>query len=88
VIEPGNLRRRGLKPIVQKGRRALGRLPHLPPHLCLDPPEPGDQPAPAQSRARPSLGRVHALPLHAPAFGRRGTGARLVIGRARSLRRD
>jgi len=56
------------------GQRPLGRLPHLPPHLRLHPPQQGNQPPPTQPRARPPLSRIYAVALHAPAPRRRGTG--------------
>lgn len=54
------------------GRSPLGRLPHVPPHLRLAPPQPRHQPPPAKLRPRPPLARLHADSLHASAAGRRG----------------
>jgi len=57
------------------GRRPLGRLPHVPPHLRLASPQPRHQPPPTEPRPRPPLARFHADPLHASVAGRRGAGA-------------
>jgi len=71
------------------GQRAVGGLPHVPPHLRLAPPGARDQPPPAQPRARPPLGRVHAVPLHASAARRRGACAdsRVVASLRRACER-
>jgi integrase len=52
------------------GRRPLGRLPHVPPHLRFDPPQPRHQPPPAEPHPRPPFARLHADPLYASAAGR------------------
>ena len=75
ALDPSNLRRRVLKPLVEELRRPLGRIPHVPPHLRLDPPQPRHQPPPAKPRPRPPLARLHADPIHASAAGRPGSGA-------------
>jgi integrase len=46
------------------GRRLLGRLPYVPPHLRLAPPQPRHQPPPTQPRPRPPLTCLHVDPLH------------------------
>ncbi|HMJ72949.1 MAG TPA: phage integrase SAM-like domain-containing protein [Solirubrobacterales bacterium] len=53
----------------QRRSTPLGWLPHVPPHLCLDPSQPRDQPPPTKPRPRPPLTRLHADPLHASAAG-------------------
>jgi hypothetical protein len=54
---------------LQASRRALGGLPHLPPHFRLPPPRPRHEPPPAKPRPRPPLTRLHADALHASAAG-------------------
>lgn len=60
----------------ETSRSALGRLPHVPPHLRLAPSQARHQPPPTQPRPRPPLACIHLDPLHASPAGRRGTGSR------------
>lgn len=62
---PGNVPPSRPQAIGRGGQRAVGGLSHVPPHLCLDASEPGNQPPPAKPRPRPPLCGIHALPLHA-----------------------
>jgi integrase len=62
----------------EASRSALGRLPHVPPHLRLDASQARHQPPPTQPRPRPPLSRLHPDALHASAARRRGADARLI----------
>ncbi len=67
-LDPSNLRPRILKPLVRQAG-ALGRLPHVPPHLRLAASAAWHQPSPTEPRPRPSLARLHPHPLHASVAG-------------------
>jgi integrase len=60
----------------ETSRSALGRLPHVPPHLRHFASVARHQPPPTEPRPRPPLARLHADSLHASAAGGGGPRAR------------